>query len=164
MRNTRMIFRTATFSTLAMLLAVLSVATLAQGDMPQTDATQADAAQADAAQAYANETSAIMGKQSFRSYCASCHGTEAKGDGSVGKYLTVEPADLTRISKRNDGVFPFDQMFQTIDGRKPARGHGKRDMPIWGDAFKLTRGNPDEQAVKEKIIDLVHFLQSIQED
>lgn len=114
--------------------------------------------------AESTETSVIMGKESFRSYCASCHGTEARGDGSVAEHLRVKPADLTRISQRNDGEFPADQVFQTIDGRKPARGHGNRDMPIWGDAFRLTRDNPDEAAVKAKINDLVHFLESIQED
>ncbi|MEM7356479.1 MAG: c-type cytochrome [Acidobacteriota bacterium] len=114
--------------------------------------------------AESTETSVIMGKESFRSYCASCHGTEARGDGSVAEHLRVKPADLTRISQRNHGEFPADQVFQTIDGRKPARGHGNRDMPIWGDAFRLTRDNPDEAAVKAKINDLVHFLESIQED
>ena len=147
MEHQRSIFRNATFSVSAMLLAVLSATTRAQSDAAQSDGA-----------------SAIMGKQSFRSYCASCHGTEARGDGSVAEYLKVKPADLTQISQRNSGEFPFEQVFQTIDGRKPARGHGKRDMPIWGDAFKLTRDNPDEEAVKEKITDLVHFLQSIQEE
>ncbi len=108
--------------------------------------------------------STVMGKQSFRSYCASCHGTEARGDGSIAEHLKVPPADLTRISQRNDGEFPFDKVFQTIDGRLPARGHGNRDMPVWGDAFKMTRDNPDEAAVKDTITALVNFLQSIQED
>ncbi len=154
MKNSRMIFRTATFSMLAMLLAALSVTTRAQADTTQENTVRAG---------QADETSAIMGKQSFRSYCASCHGNEARGDGSVAKYLNVPPADLTQISKRNSGEFSFDQVFQTIDGRTPVRGHGKREMPIWGDAFKLTRDSPNEQAVKEKITNLVHFLQSIQE-
>lgn len=116
------------------------------------------------AAAQSNETSAIMGKQSFRTYCASCHGVEARGDGAVAQHLRIPPADLTGISERNGGEFPFEKVFQTIDGRKPARGHGNRDMPIWGDAFKLTRDNPDEEAVKSKITELVHFLQSIQEE
>ncbi len=147
MKRTRFTLRAATFSVSAMLLAIFSAATGAQPEKGQFD-----------------ETSALMGKQIFRSYCASCHGSEARGDGSVAKYLTIEPADLTRINKRNDGEFPFDRIFQTIDGREAVRGHGKREMPIWGDAFKKTRDNPDEEAVKEKITHLVHFLRSIQEE
>ncbi len=119
---------------------------------------------AGSARAESDETSSRMGKETFRAYCASCHGLEARGDGSVAEYLKVRPADLTRISKRNGGEFPADQVFQTIDGRKPTRGHGGRDMPVWGDAFKMTRDEPDDEAVAQKITELVHFLRSIQEE
>ncbi|MEM7584802.1 MAG: c-type cytochrome [Acidobacteriota bacterium] len=132
-------------STLAMLLA--TVTANAQPENPT-----------------ASTTSATMGKQSFRSYCASCHGTEGRGDGSVAEYLKVPPADLTTISQRNSGEFPFEQVYQAIDGRTPKRSHGSRDMPVWGDAFKMTRDNPDEEGVKKKISELVHFLESIQQD
>ncbi len=121
-------------------------------------------AQTPAAADGADTTSAAMGKQSFRSYCASCHGAEARGDGSVAEHLKVPPTDLTQISQRNNGEFPFEDVFQSIDGRKPARAHGNRDMPVWGDAFKMTRDEPDEAGVNDRINDLVHFIKSIQEE
>lgn len=116
-----------------------------------------------AVRAEGQTTYVIVGKDLFSSYCASCHGTEARGDGPVAEYLNVSPADLTQLSTRNEGTFPTEQVFQTIDGRRRTRGHGSRDMPIWGKAFKLTANNPDEAAVKRTIDELVKFLASIQE-
>jgi hypothetical protein len=39
---------------------------------------------------------------------------------------------LTAIPKRNAGVFPFNRVFETADGRQDIGAHGVRDMPIWG--------------------------------
>jgi len=109
-----------------------------------------------------DESSAAVGRVTFRSYCASCHGTEAKGDGPVAEYLTVAPADLTLISDRNDGEFPFEKIYKIVDGRDPVAGHGSSDMPIWGQAFTQTRGGETEEGVEKKINEVVHFLWSIQ--
>ena len=54
-----------------------------------------------------------------------------------------------------------------IDGREEAiRGHGSREMPIWGTEFRAAagRGNPGaESAVRGRILELIYYLQSIQE-
>jgi len=102
---------------------------------------------------------AADGRQSFRTYCASCHGKEAKGDGPLAEHLSVAPADLTRISERNGGEFPFETVRKVIDGREKVAGHGSKEMPVWGDAFKTT--DTEEQA-QERINQLTHFLWSIQ--
>ena len=47
--------------------------------------------------------SSIQGPALSKAYCASCHGTDAKGDGPMAKSLKVKPADLTRIAARNGG-------------------------------------------------------------
>lgn len=104
-----------------------------------------------------------VGRHTFRTYCASCHGQEARGDGPVAEHLAVAPSDLTRISARNEGAFPAARVAQVIDGREPVRGHGSREMPIWGDAFRKTDAALSEQEVEEKIAALVQFLESIQE-
>ena len=104
-------------------------------------------------------SAAVAGRESFRTYCASCHGQEAKGDGPLREHLKVPPADLTTISQRNGGEFPFDDVRQKIDGRESVRGHGPTDMPVWGDAFKTT--DTEEQA-QQRIDELTHFLWSIQ--
>ncbi len=131
--------------------ATISILLLAAALAPVMAAAQSDAA------------SAIMGRQSFRVYCATCHGTEGRGDGPVAEHLTVTPADLTQISRRNGGEFPFDDVVKTIDGRETKRSHGSSDMPVWGDAFKLTREEPDDEGVRQKIDELAHFIESIQE-
>ncbi len=102
------------------------------------------------------------GRTSFRLYCRSSHGDNATGDGSVAELLKVPPADLTLISARRDGVFPDEEVSSMIDGRRGVQGHGNRDMPIWGDAFKITAETQDEAVVEEKITQLVSYLKSIQ--
>ena len=101
------------------------------------------------------------GKVTYRIYCQNCHGDAAKGDGRVAQWLTVKPADLTRITKANKGTFPFDRIYRVIDGREEVAGHGMRDMPIWGQVFIETSGSEDQ--VRGKILQLIEFLKSIQE-
>ena len=103
-----------------------------------------------------------VGRDLFKSYCASCHGKTGQGDGSLAEHLRTPPANLTEISKRNGGVFPFALVVKIIDGRKPVSGHGGADMPAWGDAFEKSAGGLTEEAVKRRIQGLAHFLWSIQ--
>ena len=100
------------------------------------------------------------GRATFGLYCASCHGTSAKGDGPLASSMTTRPADLTLIAKRNGGTFPAEQVGRTIDGRSAVKGHGGGDMPVWGDAFakSTTDGTPVEQRIQA----IVHYLESIQ--
>jgi mono/diheme cytochrome c family protein len=102
------------------------------------------------------------GSSLFRTYCGACHGSEAKGDGPIASSLRVAPPDLTLIAKRNKGVFPEEDVHRMVDGRKPVKGHGGADMPVWGDAFKASTEGYSEEKVKEKIDALVDFLKSIQ--
>jgi mono/diheme cytochrome c family protein len=113
--------------------------------------------------AQAQGQSSPSGSYLFKTYCASCHGKEAKGDGPLATELRFAPSDLTLIAKRNGGVYPTEQVFRTIDGRKALKGHGGPDMPVWGDTFKGTAGGYSEEKVKEKIDALVEFLKSLQE-
>ena len=117
------------------------------------------------AMTYAQEQElATAGKPAFQQYCASCHGREAKGDGSAMNLLTVKPADLTQISKRNNGTFPFWKTYRVIDGREDVKGHGDRDMPIWGAQFRAetTSSATAQSQVRGRILELVYYLQSIQ--
>lgn len=102
------------------------------------------------------------GAEVFRTYCASCHGTTARGDGPLASSMNRKPANLTEIAKRNGGLFPSDLVFRTIDGRQPVRGHGGPDMPVWGDAFSKSREAGDNDRVKAVINSLVEYLESIQ--
>jgi len=104
----------------------------------------------------------VGGAYTFRTWCASCHGVDAKGDGPLAENLRFHPPDLTRIAKRNGGEFPTDKVNQIVDGRKPLGGHGGTDMPVWGDAFRNAETGYDEAAVKAKIQGVVDFLKTTQ--
>ncbi len=95
------------------------------------------------------------GKNAYRIYCWNCHGKEANGKGPAAQLLTIQPSDLRLIKKEGED-FPYDRIHRTIDGRKLVKGHGGRDMPIWGDAF----GGRRAILVNE----LIHFLETIQKN
>ncbi len=85
----------------------------------------------------------------------------------MARYLLIKPADLTQLSKKSKGEFPFWRTYWTIDGRQEVKGHGSRAMPIWGNRFRLEEG-PESPAAwidlaRGRIWQLVVFLQSIQE-
>ncbi len=81
------------------------------------------------------------------------------------KDLALKPADLTQIARRNGGVFPFWRVYRTIDGRELVRGHGSREMPVWGRHFQeeaRRAGAVQETLIKGRILGLIFYLQSIQ--
>jgi len=102
------------------------------------------------------------GAETFRTYCATCHGTSARGDGPLASSMRRKPANLTEIAKRNGGEFPSELIFKVIDGRQPVRGHGGPDMPAWGDALLRSREAGDDERVKSVIQALVNYLEGIQ--
>lgn len=104
----------------------------------------------------------IQGKDLFKSYCASCHGLDAKGKGPMAASLKVPPADLTRISIRNRGVFPLARIQKIIAGEElPPSGHGSNQMPVWGPIFsQVTR---DVDLGRVRIDNLTRYLRDIQE-
>jgi universal stress protein A len=102
------------------------------------------------------------GSEVFRTYCASCHGATARGDGPLASAMKKKPANLAEIAKRNGGQFPSELVFKTIDGRQPIRDHGGPDMPVWGDVFTRSRDAGDAERVKAVIQSLVEYLDSIQ--
>lgn len=108
-------------------------------------------------------TVGYSGSDLFRTYCAACHGLGARGDGPLADQLKKRPPDLTQFAKQNNGKFPADMVYRIIDGRQAMPGHGGKDMPIWGDAFKSTHDGPSEESVKKRIEALVAFLETIQE-
>ena len=105
---------------------------------------------------------AALGGYFFKTYCASCHGTSARGDGPLADSMRRRPANLTEISKRNKGTYPRELVFKIIDGRTKVPGHGGPDMPVWGDAFMRSGEGGDEAAVKHRIQALVDYLETLQ--
>jgi len=103
---------------------------------------------------------AMDGQRLFQTYCGACHGKTAKGDGPLAKDLKVAPADLTKLSEKNGGTFPFEMVMKTIDHGRNVRGHGTEDMPAWGAAFKTTAESADD--AQQMMRKLAHYLWSIQ--
>lgn len=112
----------------------------------------------------AQEVVLTSGKLEYQQYCAICHGKEGKGDGAMTDLLKVKPANLTQLSKKNRGQFPFWRVYKTIDGREEVMAHGTRMMPIWGSHFLVEEGGGplDEHVVLGRILALVYYLESMQ--
>ena len=109
---------------------------------------------------------AADGQREYQQSCAVCHGPEGKGGDEMKdrNFLRITPADLTRLRTRNKGQFPFWRVYEVIDGRLEVRGHGAREMPIWGYAFQAEEGYRlgSETRAVGRILSLVLYLQSIQ--
>ncbi len=113
------------------------------------------------------------------SSCASCHGTDAKGKGPVSDQLKIPPPDLTMLAKNNNGVFPTDAVYETIDGLKTIPAHGTREMPIWGERFNPIINLPHyvdpsywkmagpeqspEVVVRKRILAVIDYLSRVQQ-
>jgi len=114
---------------------------------------------------------AAKGRITYGRYCANCHGSDAKGNGSIAKFLKIPPTDLTLIEQDEDGEFPFERLRAVIDGRTEVRGHGSRDMPIWGDVFQdplseryASAEETGEERAMRMIRELIYFLETLQAD
>jgi mono/diheme cytochrome c family protein len=106
-------------------------------------------------------TSAASGKEMFLSYCAPCHGKDAKGDGPAAKALNSLPADLTTLAKRNAGKYPSDKVTSVLRGQATLLAHGDQEMPVWGPVFwRMSQGH--EVEVQQRISNLNRYIESLQ--
>jgi mono/diheme cytochrome c family protein len=106
-------------------------------------------------------TSPASGQEMYATYCASCHGLGGKGDGPAAPALKKTPANLTELTKRNQGKFPELKVYGTIRGDSNTPAHGSKDMPIWGSVFQsLSHG--DQAQVQLRISNLTKYIESIQ--
>jgi len=103
------------------------------------------------------------GKVMYREFCASCHGMEATGHGPAATMLKVPPADLTTLSHRHGGRFPYEYVAGVLRfGTGATILHGSSDMPIWGPIFQYLDKN-NEAVVRQRIKNLSDYLASLQE-
>jgi mono/diheme cytochrome c family protein len=105
----------------------------------------------------------LAGQDLFSFYCATCHGSDATGNGPVATALKVPPPDLTQLARRNGGRFPRERVVQFVAGGGPTlRGaHGSPAMPVWGPIFR-TLDPSDERLALIRIENVVQYLESIQ--
>lgn len=112
---------------------------------------------------------AVSGEAFYQIACADCHGLDGRGAGPMAPFLTVTPSDLTTLTQRNGGVFPFRAVFDVVDGRTVVPPHGARPgMPLWGTVFQdfaRERFGPHgtESYVRGRLVELVLYLETIQQ-
>jgi mono/diheme cytochrome c family protein len=102
------------------------------------------------------------GKMEFEENCAICHGKDGTGKGELGARLAVPPKDLTTFAQRNGGVFPFWPVFEVIAGEKPIPGHDTLDMPLFSKRMRAQEGQPGFLPSHARILEVTHYLESIQ--
>ena len=102
------------------------------------------------------------GQLLYRIHCLNCHGEDGSGDGPLAELLKTRPSDLTRL-REPDGTIPSERLRMAIDGRAEVRGHGMREMPVWGLTFQQSGSeSPQEAEVRGRIDDLLAYLKTLQ--
>ena len=98
------------------------------------------------------------GRDEYLRFCEPCHGATGKGDGPTAKQLAKRPADLTRLSEANGGVFPLVRVFDVIDGRLDVELHGPREMPVWADRHKQMA----DELARRRILQVIEYISTLQ--
>jgi mono/diheme cytochrome c family protein len=110
---------------------------------------------------HAKPTSPASGQEMFNSYCASCHGKDAKGDGPAVGALKTAPTDLTTLAKKNGGKYPEMNVTSVLRGEAKVVAHGTQEMPVWGPVFwRMSQGNASE--VQQRVANLNRYIKSLQ--
>lgn len=113
-----------------------------------------------------------QGRESYRQYCASCHGEDGRGNGPAAAGMKARPTNLTTIAARKGG-FPAADVEAVIKGvvetdpvrpaapdHEPIPAHGSYAMPVWGPYF--TSAASSEAEAQQRLSDLVGYIASIQ--
>ncbi|MEM7542257.1 MAG: c-type cytochrome [Pseudomonadota bacterium] len=104
------------------------------------------------------------GAQMYEDYCAVCHGENGDGNGKMASALTSPATNLTKLSANNGGQFPKRRVRSTIDGRAMPLAHGIREMPVWGRIWRRHGEALNEAEMKAVVINLLIYLESIQQE
>jgi mono/diheme cytochrome c family protein len=107
--------------------------------------------------------SAQSGKEDYRRYCAACHGLDGRGEATT--WNGTEVPDLSRLSLKNGGKFPFEEVQMVVDGRSKSKWHQRRrDMPYWGEVFEMeARNTASNEKVEARIAAIVDYVRGLQE-
>jgi mono/diheme cytochrome c family protein len=137
----------------ALILVMISVLALAQQASTESKATLKHVPITNAP--------SNSGKQMYESYCAVCHGKDAKGNGPAASAMKAPPTDLTQLAKNNGGKYPSAHVAAVIKGQASTPSHGSQDMPVWGPLFSsISQGR--EAQVHQRITNLVNYVEGVQ--
>lgn len=106
---------------------------------------------------------AQRGERLYRIHCASCHGTDGRGEGPMREVLTRLPTDLTRLDAAGNLWVESARDVLTGASARWCGVHGRREMPVWGVSF-VDRGRVagQREEVEAEIDSLLEFLREIQ--
>ena len=103
--------------------------------------------------------------EDYATYCSACHGATGLGDGDIAAELSKKPANLTRLSARNGGVFPTTRVMAQIWGYAGAKGRGV--MPdfgplMGGETVLYDGGDGIETPTPLRLVALAEYLKTLQ--
>lgn len=113
-----------------------------------------------------------LGQREYDNNCAVCHGMTGVGNGPYAGIINTRIPDITALQKNNNGVFPYDRVYEVIDGRQAVGAHGTRDMPIWGNEYNARaadhyadyiRDYSAEGFVRGRILALINHIYGMQQ-
>ena len=101
------------------------------------------------------------GAQMYQSYCASCHGTQGKGNGPAVEFLKTPPPDLTRLSLINGGEYPKARVLAKLRRSPHSGSEASLTMPDWDRLFRSLHSGQSQVNLRE--YNLTTYIQSLQE-
>jgi len=107
-------------------------------------------------------TAAASGEEMYLVYCGECHGRDAKGGRSSAVTFGGAAPSLTKLSKKNQGRFPYAVVKDAIRGDYHGAVYGPGEMPPWGFLFRYV-GSGSSLEVEMRINRLSEYLHSLQE-
>lgn len=57
---------------------------------------------------------AATGKRLFYTYCAPCHGNDARGNGPMASFSAAPVSDLTLLRQRYHGSIPYGEVWRSL--------------------------------------------------
>jgi mono/diheme cytochrome c family protein len=110
-----------------------------------------------------------LGEMEYTVNCMTCHGVGGHGNGPLAGFGTPVAADLTRLSSRQGGSFPYVTVYETIEGTRRDLKPGSA-MPAWKDYYyeDAERAGPlppheVEGYLRTRIMAIMQYLAEIQE-
>lgn len=110
-----------------------------------------------------DEAIVSIGGKLYQRHCAECHGADGGGGAVPGVAETVEAPELTGLAARNDGEFPFWELYEQISGTELMPAHASRHMPIWGMELVVDGSEVDAETARGRILALMAYLATLQE-
>ena len=109
--------------------------------------------------AQGTERASVEGAKLYTTYCADCHGEDAKGPGQLARARGMSVPDLQLMARRNRGVFPLARVEKLLSGTVQAPVvHGGIEMPSWGPV--LSHDHADQSNRQLRV--LARYLESVQ--